>query len=285
MAAASEEQVREERVDSDFEAKVQDLEERLRSLGSAVVALSGGVDSATLLAVAAKVLPGRVLAATGLSPVVSAREREDARRTAEALGVPHVFFESREMEDPGFVANHRDRCYHCKKVLFSQLWELAREKGYAAVAEGSNASDLGDWRPGRRAAQELGVRSPLLEAGLSKEEVRRLARSYGLSVWDKPATACLASRIPYGQEVTAERLARVEAAEAWLADQGFRQVRVRDHGDLARIEVEPSDLKRLVELRAETARHLRQLGWIFVTVDLEGYVTGSLNRTRSESRP
>ena len=261
-----------------FEEKVARLETLVRGLPGAVVALSGGVDSAVLLAVAAQELPGRVLAATGLSAVVSRREREDASRVAQYLGVPHVFFESREMLDERFRRNDRDRCYYCKKTLFEHLWELARSHGYGAVLEGANASDLSDFRPGRRAAREAGVRAPLMEAGLTKEDVRRLARRYGLPVSDKPSSACLASRIPYGRRIEPESLARIEEAERWLGDLGFAQVRVRDHGDLARIEVRAEDLGALVARARDVVERLRGLGWSYVTLDLEGYRTGSMNR-------
>jgi uncharacterized protein len=247
-----------------------------------LLAYSGGVDSAFLLKVAADVLPGRVLAVTGLSPTYPQSEYESACKIASALGVEHVSIQTDELEDPAFSSNPPDRCYHCKRELFRKLRCIADARGIEFVLDANNSDDCLDYRPGRRAASEAGVRSPLIEAGLTKNDVRRLSRLMGLPTWDKPASACLASRFPYGETITAGKLRRVEQAEAFLRKLGFGQVRMRCHGELVRIEVDPDrvhELTRTGEARERIINELRVLGFVFVTVDLEGYRTGSLNET------
>ena len=260
-------------------AKLERLRERLRVIGGAVVAFSSGVDSTFLLRVAHEELGDRVVAATARSHSFPKRELDEATAFCRAEGVRHVVIDSEELDIPGFAENPPDRCYHCKRELFSKLLAFARENGLAAVLEGSNIDDDGDYRPGRRAIRELGIISPLHEAGLTKTEIRALSREMGLPTSDKPSFACLASRFPYGERITVRGLERVEKAEQWLLDAGWglTQLRVRSHGDLARIEVPPADIPRLAARASEIAAAFKDLGFAYVTLDLLGYRTGSMN--------
>ena len=259
--------------------KLKRLRERVRGIGSAVVAFSSGVDSTFLLHVAHEELGERVVAATIRSHTFPKRELDEAAAFCRAEGVRHVVIESEELDIPGFAENPPDRCYHCKRELFSKLLAFARENGLAAVLEGSNLDDDGDYRPGRRAIKELGIVSPLHEVGLTKDEIRALSREMGLPTSDKPSFACLASRFPYGERITAAALERVERAEQWLLDAGFglTQLRVRSHGDLARIEVPPGDIPRLATRASEITAAFKELGFAYVALDLRGYRTGSMN--------
>jgi uncharacterized protein len=260
-----------------LDAKLARLRAVCEALGSVVVAFSGGLDSALVLKVARDVLGERALGLTAVGPALPARERDDAARIAAAIGARHVFVDSREIEDPRYVENPENRCFFCKSELY-RLAARARERhGMAYVVNGTNVDDLGDHRPGLEAARLAGVRSPLVEAGLTKAEVRALARRLGLDVWDKPASACLASRIPYGTPVTRERLAQVGALEQALRDLGLRQVRVRHHDDLARIEVAPDELPEAFAQRGAIAAAAKRAGYRYVALDLEGYRQGSFN--------
>jgi len=263
----------------DDDAAVAALQARLAGLGSVCVAVSGGVDSSLVLALAVRALgPSAVTAVTAVSPIFPEGEREAARALAEGLGVEHVLLPTGELHDPGFVANPRDRCYRCKAGLFDGIGAVARERGRAALVDGANLDDLDDHRPGMRATDERGVVHPLLEAGVGKAQVRRLARRLGLAAWDAPQQACLASRFPYGERIDEEKLRRVAAAEAALRELGFRQCRVRYHGPLARVEVEAEEVGRAAgPAREAIARRLRALGFTYVTLDLDGFRSGSLN--------
>lgn len=258
-------------------SKLEKLKEGLKRLEGVLVAYSGGVDSTLLLRVARDVLNERVLAVTARSPIHPEREYREAKEMAEALGVRLLSIWTDELSQVEFSRNDRDRCYWCKRWLLTELKDLARREGLEWVVEGSNLDDLKGYRPGMRARDELGVRSPLCEAGLNKEEVRLLSKELGLPTWDKPSLACLASRIPYGTPITRELLRKVERAEEVLLSMGLRQVRVRHHGRIARIEVEPAEMERLLRRRTELVSALRGLGYGYVTLDLEGYRSGSLN--------
>jgi len=260
-------------------AKLEKLRERLRVIGSAAVAFSSGVDSTFLLRVAHEELGERVVAVTARSHSFPQRELDEAVAFCRAEGIRHEVVDSDELNIPGFVENPPDRCYHCKRELFGKLLAFARANGLAAVLEGSNLDDDGDYRPGRRAIRELGIASPLHEAGLTKAEIRALSREMGLPTSDKPSFACLASRFPYGERITDVRLKRVEKAEQWLfdAELGLTQVRVRSHGDLARIEVPPADIPRLAARAEEIAAAFKAFGFAYITLDLRGYRTGSMN--------
>jgi uncharacterized protein len=259
------------------QAKLDNLKAILADMESAVVAYSGGVDSAFLAAVASDVLGPRALAVTGVSPSISESEVAEAQELAASFGITHRLLATSEMDRPGYVENTSQRCYHCKTELYSLLTDLAVAEGYAFVVDGCNADDLGDHRPGRVAAAEHMVRSPLVEAGMTKAEIREFSRERGLPTWDKPAMACLSSRIPYGTPVTVEALDQVGAAEAFLRGLGLRQLRVRHHNDVARIEVEPQDLAAVVEHRDRIVTRLKNLGYRYVTLDLAGFRSGSLN--------
>ena len=261
------------------EEKERGLLARLSGLRSVIVALSGGTDSAYLAWAAQRALGERALAVTALSESYSAYDREQVEIFLQATGVRHEFVETHELENPAYRANAADRCYYCKDELFNVLDAMAQERGFAAVAYGVNADDTSDFRPGHRAAAEHSVLTPLLEANLNKEEIRLLAKRAGLPCWDRPASACLSSRLPYGTEVTAERLSLVERGEAALRGLGFKQFRVRLHDKLARVEISQNELPRALdtEMVAVISSALKAAGFAYVALDLEGYRQGSLN--------
>jgi uncharacterized protein len=263
------------------EEKELSLLKQLAEFPSVIVALSGGADSAYLAWAAHRAIGERALSVTALSPSYSAHDRAVVEEFVRQLGVRHEFIETHEMENPKYRANASDRCYFCKDELFTVLDVMAQERGFAVVAYGVNADDTLDFRPGHRAASEHRVLAPLLDAGLHKTEIRLLSQRAGLPTWDRPASACLASRLPYGTEVTPERLALVERAEAALRELGFRQFRVRLHDKLARIEIAPSEMPRAMspEMAASILSRLKTAGFTYVALDLEGYRQGSLNES------
>jgi uncharacterized protein len=267
-----------------LDGKYLKLEEVIRETGGLAVAFSGGVDSTFLVAVAVKVLGDKAMAITALSPTYPAWEQTEALELARQLGIRHVELASHELDNPHFVENPSDRCYYCKKELVELVQKTAAAHGLHTIADGTTLDDLCDHRPGRRAAREGGMRSPLLEAELNKEEVRELSRLMGLPTADKPSLACLASRIPYGTRITPERLQAVDRVETVLRELGFKQLRVRHHGEVARIEVGAGSLEEVCqpEIRKRVVEAAKAAGFMYVTLDLEGYRTGSMNAGLNE---
>ena len=268
--------------------RIEELEALVAPLGSAAVAFSGGVDSSLVAAVAARALGPRALAVTAVSPALATGELDGARDVARAIGICHETITTAELEREGYRANERDRCYHCKTELYDVLASLAAARGYAAVLSGANADDTGDWRPGLRAAAEHGVRHPLLEAGVGKDEVRALARELGVPSAEKPASPCLASRIPYGTRVEPTTLRQIDRAEQALKALGYRMLRVRHHGELGRVELAADELPRALASRSEIHDAVRAAGYERVEIDPEPFRSGSLNVTfapRLAARP
>ena len=262
-----------------LQTKQDELQRILQKLGSVAVAFSGGVDSTFLLKTAHHVLGSRVLAVTVRSGLVPQREIDGVVQFVQKEGIEHILVDFDELTIAGFAQNPTNRCYLCKTAVFSQIQRIAEDRGIPHVIEGSNADDVHDYRPGMQAVKKLGILSPLREAGLTKEDIRQLSREWGLPTWNKPSLACLASRFPYGETITRERVAMIDAAEQYLWDAGLCQVRVRFHGNLARIETDEEGLRRLLSenLRKEIDCRFKKIGFLYVTVDLQGYRTGSMN--------
>lgn len=267
-----------------LDEKLELLKDMIRKKGSAAVAFSGGVDSTFLIRVAKEVLGDKLIAVTATSSTYPERELNEAIKYAKDFGVKHIIISSEELDIEGFASNPKNRCYYCKKELFTKVKEVALENGVEYVFDGSNLDDNGDYRPGMQAAKELLVVSPLKEAGLTKKDIRDLSKEYGLATWNKPAFACLSSRFPYGNKITLPKLKMIDKAEQFLLDMGIKQVRVRHHGEIARIEVAPEEREKFfnIEFMDKISSKFKEIGFIYTTLDIAGYRTGSMNEVLKE---
>ncbi len=266
--------------------KLKKLEEILKGYGSAVLAYSGGVDSSFLLFVMKRVLKDKMVAVTAVSPILPPFDLKRAKEIAEFTGAKHIIIPSRELDNENFRNNPPDRCFYCKIELFSICENIRKEYGFNVLCDGSNVDDLRDYRPGRKAEETFGVKTPLIEAGFSKNEIRLASKELGLPYWNAPASPCLASRFPYGFQITEERISKVIKAEEFLKSYGFKNVRARIYNEMVKIEVDEEDIERLVspEMRRKTVEYMKSLGFLYVLLDMEGYIQGSLNKVIKNER-
>ena len=278
--------IEKENLSTELQEKLTRLEEYIRGLGSLAVGFSGGVDSSLLLVVAANVLGDKAMAITGVDASIPERELKEAKEFCKEREIRHIICKVNPMKEESYRHNSPDRCYFCKHGIFTEIKRIAAENGIEYVAEGSNMDDLGDYRPGLKAVEELSVKSPLREAGLTKQDIREISKALGLPTWSKPAYACLASRFVYGEEITEEKLHMLDQAEQFLIEQGFLEERVRIHGNIARIEVPAKDIERLAseEIREAVYEKFKALGFMFVTIDMKGYKMGSMNATLQKAK-
>lgn len=278
--------IEKENLSTELQEKLTRLEAYIRGLGSLAVGFSGGVDSSLLLVVAANVLGDKAMAITGVDASIPERELKEAKEFCKEREIRHIICKVNPMKEESYRHNSPDRCYFCKHGIFTEIKKIAAENGIEYVAEGSNMDDLGDYRPGLKAVEELSVKSPLREAGLTKQDIREISKALGLPTWSKPAYACLASRFVYGEEITEEKLRMLDQAEQFLIEQGFLEERVRIHGNIARIEVPARDIERLAseEIREAVYEKFKALGFMFVTIDMKGYKMGSMNATLQKAK-
>ncbi|MBQ3792705.1 MAG: ATP-dependent sacrificial sulfur transferase LarE [Lachnospiraceae bacterium] len=278
--------IEKENLSTELQEKLTRLEAYIRGLGSLAVGFSGGVDSSLLLVVAANVLGDKAMAITGVDASIPERELKEAKEFCKEREIRHIICKVNPMKEESYRHNSPDRCYFCKHGIFTEIKKIAAENGIEYVAEGSNMDDLGDYRPGLKAVEELSVKSPLREAGLTKQDIREISKALGLPTWSKPAYACLASRFVYGEEITEEKLRMLDQAEQFLIEQGFLEERVRIHGNIARIEVPAKDIERLAseEIREAVYEKFKALGFMFVTIDMKGYKMGSMNATLQKAK-